>query len=228
MLVKGILKVTNDSDAVPCINGWEHDTKYYESTVATKFEMYCHYDYLPSLILTIYSAGNVIGAPLNGYLSDKFGRKYVFFFLTTMTILIEIAAPLVNHLAIFTFIMLLSGIATPSMYIIIYVLVNEVTPPEMRVNMNGIINTCWTIGLTVLPLIAYLSRDWTVLCYINAVSAMLVLAYAWYIPESPCWLLSRGRVDKSLKIMMRIAKENGKERNESELLSHLQEHCQSD
>ncbi|KAG8175157.1 hypothetical protein JTE90_025384 [Oedothorax gibbosus] len=222
MLVKGILKVTNDSEAVPCLNGWEHDTKYYESTAATKFEMYCHYDYLPSLLLTIYIVGQTIGAPLNGYLSDKFGRKHVFFFVTTTTLIIEIAAPLVNHLSIFTFIMLLRGITAPSMFCLPYVLVSEVTPPEMRVNMNGIMNTSWTTGLTILPLIAYLSRDWTVLCYINAGSALFVLAYTWYIPESPCWLLSRGRVDESLKIMMRIAKENGKEQNETELLLHLQ------
>lgn len=36
----------------------------------------------------------------------------------------------------------------------------ELVNPEIRARMNGLATTSWTIGLCLLPLVAYLTRDW--------------------------------------------------------------------
>lgn len=52
----------------------------------------------------------------------RFGRKIVFFTLAAMIGISEVAATLVNNLAVLAFIRLLNGTALPAMFILPYVL----------------------------------------------------------------------------------------------------------
>jgi len=67
----------------------------------------------------------------------------------------------------------------------------------------------WVIGMASLPLIAWLSRDWFLIGLITTVPWMWSFGYFKWIPESPRWLLSMGRVEEAATIIKRIAKKNG-------------------
>ena len=62
--------------------------------------------------------------------------------------------------------------------------------------------------LTVLP--AYFVRDYRYLYLIYGLMLAVPLTYFWLVPESPRWLVTRGRHTKAVRIFNRIARANGK------------------
>ena len=63
----------------------------------------------------------------------------------------------------------------------------------------------------MLGLEAYLIRDWVTLQLV-AYTPLLIFCLLWFlVPESPRWLLAKGRNEEAEKIIRKGAKINGKE-----------------
>jgi OCT family organic cation transporter-like MFS transporter 4/5 len=67
------------------------------------------------------------------------------------------------------------------------------------------------VGLATLPLIAYLARHWFTIGVITSIPGGLLLLYWKMLPESPRWLVTQGRTEEAAKILLQIAKTNGRE-----------------
>jgi hypothetical protein len=65
--------------------------------------------------------------------------------------------------------------------------------------------------MALLPLIAYLARHWFTIGVITSVPGVLLLLYWKMLPESPRWLVTQGRTEEAAKILLQIAKTNGRE-----------------
>lgn len=61
----------------------------------------------------------------------------------------------------------------------------------------------------LLSLVTYLERDWIKLSYYTSVPFYLYFLYLFIMPESPRWLLMRGRLEEALKILENMARVNG-------------------
>ncbi|KFM65316.1 Organic cation transporter 1, partial [Stegodyphus mimosarum] len=123
---------------------------------------------------------------------------------------------------VFAIIRGINGVVFPAIYQLPFVTLLEIVSPEKRAFINGVQSCCWTFGLCLLPAVAYLSRSWVTLSLITA-SMTVFLLFCWsFIPESPRWLVSRGRCEEAFGIMKKIAKKNGKTLNPSILLTKLQ------
>ncbi len=71
-------------------------------------------------------------------------------------------------------------------------------------------NTFRTAGLCFLPLIGWLSKEWVTISLVT-VLPMALLFFGWkLVPESPRWLLSKGRKEAAKKILVEIAEVNNK------------------
>ncbi|KAG8176993.1 hypothetical protein JTE90_005735 [Oedothorax gibbosus] len=207
---------------IPCAKGWQYDKENYDSTAATKWNMVCSRNHWPSLILFLQNVGSLLGTPVFGYFSDKFGRKVVLLLLGIVVSSTEIASVFVDDFIVFAVLRTINGTILPSMFTLPYILILEIVAPDMRGRMNGVINTSWTLGLCLLPLFAYLSRSWVVLGVISGCTGMSVLLYWKYLPESPSWLLSQDRCDEALDVMMMIGDKNKKPQKREEIKKLLQ------
>nr|XP_053650583.1 carcinine transporter-like [Cherax quadricarinatus] len=65
--------------------------------------------------------------------------------------------------------------------------------------------------MCLLPLIAWLTKDWFLLGVITTVPFFLLILCWWFLPESPRWLLSRGHIEQCAALMTTIATRNGKQ-----------------
>lgn len=63
----------------------------------------------------------------------------------------------------------------------------------------------------MLAIVAYFVRDWRYLTLATSVPFILYYFYWFILPESPRWLLAKGRFDEALNILKDIARINNKE-----------------
>lgn len=206
----------------PCDRGWEFDHTYYDSTVATKWNVVCDDEHYKSFVLTMYNVGSIVGTPIYGLLSDKIGRKITFFITIIVTAVTAISSVLMTNFTAFVVLKTLNGSLMPSIFQLPYIIILEIVAPEMRTRMNGIVNLSWTFGLCFLPLLAYYSRSWVTLGLITSSVTLIFLLYYTFLPESPRWLVSQERYDEAAVIMHHIGKKNGKIQEKSVLVQKLQ------
>ncbi|GBM78319.1 Carcinine transporter [Araneus ventricosus] len=207
---------------IPCVSGWEYDKTNYDETAATKFNLVCDKAHYPSLLLTLQNVGSLLLTPIYGILADKYGRKVLFLVLAVVISSTEIASVLVNNFIIFAILRTINGSIMPSIFTSAFILITEIVAPDVRAHMNGVINCCFTFGLCFLPLVAYLSRSWVILGFVTAASGFCIAFYWFYLPESPCWLVSQGRYEDATMVMMTIGKANGKQLEHNNILKQLQ------
>jgi Na+/melibiose symporter-like transporter len=70
--------------------------------------------------------------------------------------------------------------------------------------------TFYTSGIMMLAGVAYLVQDWVKLSLYTSVPFFAYYLYLLIMPESPRWLLMKGRVEEALKILENMARVNGK------------------
>ncbi|XP_042147433.1 carcinine transporter [Ixodes scapularis] len=199
-----------DKRRVPCTQFTYDDTDY-ASTAGTKWDLVCDRDHLPSLVFTMSSVGCTVGTILFGILSDKIGRKYTFFALVLVAAVFGLSSIMATHFFAFIVLRAIHASIEPQMFQLPHIMLLELVGPSERTLVLGVVCIAWTLGLCLLPFVAYIARSWFTLGLIYSACATANLLYYKILPESPRWLLSQNRMSDAIVILKRIAKRNGVE-----------------
>lgn len=158
-------------------------------------------------ITTLGLIGAVVGALVSGWVSDKAGRKNVILvsaivFLTG-ALWCGFATSIASLLAARFYLGLAIGIASFATPLYIA----EISPAKIRGTLVSMFQLLITVGL----LAAFLSdsffadnknvSSWRPMFYVGVVPALILLIGMFFLPESPRWLLSKGREAESRHIM---------------------------
>jgi MFS family permease len=165
------------------------------------------------LASSFYLAGAVLGALLFGWLTDRLGRKRLFF-ITLAVYLVATAATAFSwnfwSFALFRF---LTGAGIGGEYTAIASTIQEFVPARYRGHTDLIINGSFWIGAAagaggsiVLLDPSLLPPDigWRAAFFIGSVLGLGILVMRSWIPESPRWLMTHGRADEAHAILDRI------------------------
>ena len=68
----------------------------------------------------------------------------------------------------------------------------------------------WALAYSLLPAIGYYERNWRNLQLIISVPPTILIFAYYFMPESPRWLITQGRVEEAKVILQKAAKTNGK------------------
>lgn len=86
----------------------------------------------------------------------------------------------------------------------------ELAPPSRRGFVAGLYWTCWLLGAIISSAVGYGARSiggdwsWRVICIVMSAPALSCIALLPFIPESPRWLISRGRETEALSVLGRF------------------------
>ncbi|CAJ1072042.1 solute carrier family 22 member 4-like isoform X2 [Xyrichtys novacula] len=101
------------------------------------------------------------------------------------------------------------GLSQISNYISSIVLGSEMLSSSARVSYTLLGHSLgFGLGYALLPLVAYFIRGWRLLLVASAIPSLLFLPSWWLIPESPRWLLQKGRVEEAERVIRNAARQN--------------------
>jgi MFS family permease len=148
-----------------------------------------------------YIAGAVLGALAFGWLTDRLGRRKLFFITLALYLAATAATAFSWNLASFLVFRFLTGAGIGGEYTAINSTIQEFTPARVRGHTDLAINgTFWVgaalgaLGSLVLLEPHLLPGDWgwRACFFIGAALALAILPMRVWIPESPRWLLTHG------------------------------------
>ncbi|KAM7394313.1 hypothetical protein PAMP_021126 [Pampus punctatissimus] len=203
---------SEDKTIVPCQNGWVYDNSTFKSTLATEWDLVCSRKAMNKATVTIFFIGVMCGAPLFGFLSDRFGRRPLLLvsYLASMTFASFSAFS--TSIVMFAVMRFFTGMSLSGISIISVVLNVEWFGIEHRTFSGIIISLDWSLGSLILIGFVYWVKEWRML--ILAVTSPLILAViAWrWLPESARWLMANGKVDAAHNYIMKCAEMNNRKK----------------
>ncbi|SUD70142.1 major facilitator transporter [Pseudomonas putida] len=160
-----------------------------------------------------YIAGAVLGALLFGWLTDRLGRRKLFFITLVLYIGATAATAFAWDLWSFLLFRLLTGAGIGGEYTAINSTIQEFTPARYRGWVDLTINGTFWIGAALGAVGAVILLDPAVLggelgwrlCFgIGAVLGLLILLMRLWIPESPRWLMIHNQPEEAERIVAAI------------------------
>lgn len=164
---------------------------------------------------TAYLSGAVIGALFFGYLTDRLGRKRLFF----ITLGVYLTATALSGLAwsfwSFALFRAITGAGIGGEYAAINSAIDELIPARLRGQVDLAINATYWIGAAIGSVLTIFFLDprflpawlgWRLVFGVGAALGLVILVFRYWVPESPRWLMVHGHPDDAEKIVSDIEK----------------------
>ena len=84
----------------------------------------------------------------------------------------------------------------------------EISSVKYRGMVIGLACMAWSVGMILMPLLAYLVNRWKILRVVSVVPLAYVFLCWTILPESPRWLLTKKKVSEAKEILVKVAKVN--------------------
>uniref|UniRef100_A0A8C2ZUV7 Major facilitator superfamily (MFS) profile domain-containing protein n=1 Tax=Cyclopterus lumpus TaxID=8103 RepID=A0A8C2ZUV7_CYCLU len=201
-----------DLEQEGCVDGWSYSRDVYQSTIVSEFDLVCSEQWKLTFISTVFFVGVLLGSFFSGQLSDRFGRKPVLFLTMGVQMVFTFIQVFSTSWIMFTVLLFINGLGQISNFVAALVLGTYergfLFQFYHRATDMLTVFVFFTLGYMMLPGCAYLLRDWTSLLLALSLPCLAYLPLWWFIPESPRWLLSQGRVEEAESIVRKAAKWN--------------------
>jgi len=190
-------------------------TNGYDSSMMNglqSLEQWRDYYHTPSpsqlgLLNCIWAVGSLVALPVVPYTADMLGRR------TGVMIgcSIMLGGVALQSLG-FTFAMFVSarffiGFGVAIAHGASPLLITELVHPQHRAIYTAIYNTTWYIGSFIAAWLTFgtnrIHSDWAwrAPSLVQAFPSILQMIFIWFVPESPRWLISRGKNEQALRIL---------------------------
>ena len=165
------------------------------------------------LASSAYLAGAVLGALFFGWLTDRLGRKKLFFITLAVYLVATAATAFSWNIMTFALCRFVTGAGIGGEYAAINSTIQELIPARVRGWCDLVINGSFWIGaalgaagsLVLLdPAVIDPEAGWRLAFLIGAALALVIFFMRLWIPESPRWLMTHGRVAEAERVMAGI------------------------
>ncbi len=164
-----------------------------------------------SLMVSGFLLGAILGSLIFGYLADKYGRKKLFLITLLLYAGGTFLTGFANSFEMALFFRILAGAGLGGEFAAIQSAIDEFVPARHRGKVDGTITALWNLGSLLASLSAFLllrsleeGFAWRVAYLLGGLLALLIIFVRLYVPESPRWLISKGRVQEAEDIVKRV------------------------
>jgi MFS family permease len=160
-----------------------------------------------------YLVGAVLGAIFFGWLTDRLGRKKLFFITLTVYLVATAATAFSWNLWSFLLFRFITGAGIGGEYAAINSTIQELIPARVRGWTDLVINGSFWIGAALGAFASIVLLDaavidpehgWRAAFLIGALLALVVFFMRLWLPESPRWLMTHGRAAEAEQVVAAI------------------------
>lgn len=163
--------------------------------------------------VSAYLLGAVIGALVFGRLTDRLGRKKLFFVTLAVYLGATFLTAFSTGFVMFAFFRALTGAGIGGEYSAINAAIDELLPARVRGRADLAINGTYWLGTALGAASTLLLLDpkliptwlgWRVCFGLGGALGLVILFTRRHLPESPRWLIMHGRIDEAEKVVREI------------------------
>ncbi|KAF2490031.1 general substrate transporter [Lophium mytilinum] len=159
------------------------------------------------LLTALYSIGSIASLPVTPFIADHYGRKLAI----TIGCIIMIAGAAVQsgakNLEMFMAGRFFMGFGNSLAQLSSPLLLTELCHPQHRGRVTAIYNCLWNVGAIICTWLTFGTKrigsdwSWRIPALTQAFPSVIQLAFIFFIPESPRWLIAKERNDEALNIL---------------------------
>lgn len=153
--------------------------------------------------------GGLLAIPIAAYVSDRFGRWWSIMVGEIITVIGAILQGLATNYAFFLIARMFLGFGSMVAVVSSPTLISELAYPTHRMNMTTFYNTNWYLGAVIAAWVTYGTQDvhgdwaWRIPSYMQAALPLIQVLLLWMVPESPRYLISKGKIAEAELILTR-------------------------
>jgi MFS family permease len=164
-------------------------------------------------VASFYVVGAVTGALVSGWVTDRFGRRLVFY----ATLIVYLAGVLLSALAwdfwSFAMFRMVTGMGIGGEYAAVNSAIDELIPAKYRGRIDLIVNGSFWVGAAAGAAVTPLLLDqnlfsvnvgWRLGFGIGGVLGLSILMLRRFVPESPRWLVTHCRNEEAERVVGEI------------------------
>ena len=161
------------------------------------------------LLVACYNLGALTSIPFVALFSDRFGRRWSIIFGSVIMIIGSIMQGLAQNLAMFIFARIFLGHGIVYAIIAGAALLGELGHPKERAFLGSMFNAFFGVGAVLGAGIVVRTREipsdwsWRFPSILQAAPSIIQIAFAFTVPESPRWLVSKDRSEEALNILIK-------------------------
>ncbi|XP_050533259.1 facilitated trehalose transporter Tret1-like isoform X2 [Daktulosphaira vitifoliae] len=141
-----------------------------------------------------------IGSVMSGFLQERFGRKRCMILANVPSILGWILLYYTNSITMLYVSTISMGMSIGFSEAPIISYVGEVTEPRLRGSMASIASMSSMIGMLLISILGSMYH-WRIVALLSIISPVACMCFIACIPESPMWLIAKGRNEEAEKCL---------------------------
>jgi MFS transporter, putative metabolite:H+ symporter len=164
----------------------------------------------PAMVGMIISAGyvgQIFGACLFGLLAERIGRLKTLMFTIVLFVTMDVACLFAwGGLSMMAF-RFLQGVGTGGEVPVASAYINEFIGAEKRGRFFLLYEVIFPVGLMFAGMAGYFLvpiYGWKAMFIVGLVPSVLTIPLRWFMPESPRWLASKGRIAEASDVVKRL------------------------
>jgi MFS transporter, SP family, sugar:H+ symporter len=166
--------------------------------------------FLEGLVVASLLLGAAAGAGSAGPLSDRLGRRNLILIAAVIFSIGAIGAGLAPGVGTLVLFRIVLGLAVGAAALIVPLYLSEIAPTEIRGAISSLNQLMITVGILLAFIVNALlanSEAWRWMLGLAVVPSVILFIGMYFMPETPRWLVSRGREDEARNVLMRSRSE---------------------
>lgn len=152
--------------------------------------------------------GCIIGTLITGFFADRFGRKIPLIIAAGIFMVSSVLMGWSSGYSGLIFWRIIAGIGVGAASMLSPLYIAEVSPAAIRGRMVSINQLTIVSGILLAYfsnyMLADLENNWRWMFTSGAIPSVLFFVCVFFVPESPRWLISKGKTDQAKNILKRI------------------------
>ena len=165
---------------------------------------------LLGLFACIMSIGSLVALPVVPYTADILGRRMGVVIGCLIMVMGVVLQSISVNFRMFIAARFFLGFGIAIAHGSSPLLITELAHPQHRATFTTIYNTTWYTGSFIAAWLTFGTNhipnnwSWRVPSMVQALPSLLQLAFVWFVPESPRFLLAKGRTEQAHRVLANV------------------------